>query len=218
MQSVKTAVNLNVASGHYVLNDFINIDNSLFLRLLPIYPLIRPFVNEARRHVFKKFIDAKNKATLIRHNCVERLPFENNSVDHILCSHFIEHVYREEAERIVAGFFDVLKPNGTLHVIVPDIKKMAAKYLSNDADIAADQFIEWIGVTKQSRPKLLVQCMELSGGFGLFHRWMYDEASLMNLLASIGFVIESTNDTISRNWRADNNYLQVNLLARKPGL
>lgn len=216
MQAVKKSVNLNVASGHYVLNGFINIDNSLFLRLLPIYPLIKPFVNESRRQLFEKFIDAKAKATLITHNCVKRLPFEDSSVDHILCSHFIEHVYREEAKRIFEGFYEILKPNGTLHVIVPDIKKMATRYLNDDQEISADEFIEWIGVTKRTRPKFLVQYMEMLGSFGLFHRWMYDEDSLLDLLTSVGFMPQLVNDSVSQSWRADNNHLQVNLLVTKP--
>jgi predicted SAM-dependent methyltransferase len=217
MKPPKNVLNINVASGHYVLKDFINIDNSIFLRMLPIYPIIKPFISKARRGLFQKFHDATKDGLLVRHNCLKRLPFDQDTVDHILCSHFIEHVYRNEAIAILRGFYEILKPSGTLHIIVPDLRKMATKYVAGEASLNADQFMDWIGVTKTARPRALVQYMELTGGFGLFHRWMYDENSLAELLKSTGFTILPVNSTVSADWRVDNNDIQVNLLVQKPG-
>lgn len=57
---------------------------------------------------------------------------------------------------------------------------------------------------------------EFVGGFGLLHRWMYDEASITVLLESAGFSIEPSNESPSAHWRREDDHWQVNLLARKP--
>lgn len=48
------------------------------------------------------------------------LPFKDNTVDEIYCSHFMEHV--EDPVKILREFYRVLKNNGTLIIIVPHYK------------------------------------------------------------------------------------------------
>jgi predicted SAM-dependent methyltransferase len=47
------------------------------------------------------------------------LPFENDSVDYIYTSHFLEHLSFEEVLYIMNEFYRVLKPGKILDVIVP---------------------------------------------------------------------------------------------------
>ena len=41
--------------------------------------------------------------------------------DAIYCSHNLEHYYRHEVPRVLAGFLHVLKDGGIAHIRVPDI-------------------------------------------------------------------------------------------------
>jgi predicted SAM-dependent methyltransferase len=92
-----------------------------------------------------------------QHDFRRRLPFCDNSVYHILCSHFLEHVIRDECSEILLDFNRVLKRGGKLHVIVPDIVIQVQKYLSRriaGEKGAADAFIKEILLTTESRGSL----------------------------------------------------------------
>jgi len=207
---------LNVASGFYTLDDFINIDNSVFLKLLPLYPLIKYFLTEGRKKWFENYLKAKNSNhVLIRANCRKDLPFEDNSIDHILCSHFLEHIYYEEAEKVLHGFYRILKPNGTLHLIVPDLNSRIEKYANSDSDNRANEFIDSLIFNYKSRPSFLVNFLEFTGNFGLFHRWMYNQDSFEGLVKQIGFTILDKNESQTATWRADNNHNQINIIVKK---
>ncbi len=56
--------------------------------------------------------------------------------------------------------------------------------------------------------------MEFGGGFGLQHRWMYDQASMEAKIAEIGFEIVPENETPSGEWRKDDG-ISVHVVARK---
>lgn len=48
----------------------------------------------------------------------------HNTFDVIYCSHNLEHYYEHEVVKVLCGFFALLKPGGSLHIIVPDIQLM----------------------------------------------------------------------------------------------
>lgn len=50
------------------------------------------------------FVAAKQKTVMLKHDCRKKLPVPVISVDHILCSHFLEHVFPEEMELILSVF------------------------------------------------------------------------------------------------------------------
>ena len=191
---------LNVASGRYPIDGFVNVDGSLFLRLAKIYPLIKVFLSHRHRKPIEEYRAAMKRGTYRIHNCLRPLPYPEQSVDHILCSHFLEHVYRDQAERICANFFRVLKPDGTLHVIVPDLRAQVNSY--NDGKRDADEFLDYSILSQPKRPSLIFRCFEVTGAFGFQHRWMYDRCSLVKLLAEAGFEVVSENNTASREHRA----------------
>src|SRR5437879_3932828 len=111
--SFRPPVWLNVASGPYVLPRFVNLDNSLFFKLARLWPLSRWFLGPEKRDLVHKFVLARETASLKRFDCKKPLKFDNNSVDHILCSHFLEHLYADEALAVIREFYRVLKAGGT---------------------------------------------------------------------------------------------------------
>lgn len=207
---------LNVASSSYVLEDFINLENHLFFRVEPFAPFLRPFLSESRKKQINAYVEAKRKATLMFYNCLKPLPFPDGSVDHILCSHFLEHVYPEEARILVQNYHKILKPGGTLHVIVPDLAARAKEYIGNlGKQDTADRFLNSTILSSQKRPKISVRLREFMGGFGHKHHWMYDEASMVYMLKEASFEICENNDSPSKTWREEDNDSQINILARK---
>lgn len=215
-KNAKMEIWLNVASSTNVLEHFVNIDNHIFLRFLGIYSFVKPILPKKYWGLMEEYRKAKQKALLLRHDCRKLLFLPDNSVDHILCSHFLEHVFPVEMDRIIGDFCRVLRNNGTLHVIVPDLLEQARRYLAANAEgnpAAADQFVEDTLLSRESRGSFRYRLLEFHGGLGLQHRWMYDYASMAERLRRAGFSILERNETPSKEFRLNDG--SVHVIARK---
>tara|TARA_Y100000991_G_C21943318_1_gene336304 strand:- start:366 stop:1187 length:822 start_codon:yes stop_codon:yes gene_type:complete len=93
-------VNLNIGAGKYVIQDFKSLD------------LYTPHYYKNREDFLKSRIEYN-----IRENSI---PFENNSVDNIYCSHVLEHIEDKYAYKFLKESFRVLKKRGVLRVACPD--------------------------------------------------------------------------------------------------
>lgn len=208
---------LNVGSGSYAMPEFVNIDNSTYLQLLPLYPVLKPFIGQRRCSGFEGYRKAVKVAPYLTFDCGKPLPLPAESVDHILTSHFLEHIYKADAENVVRGFYRILKRGGTLHVIVPDLAYRARRYVGKIGleEEAAGELVDSLLFTKRERPGFMLRWREFVGGFGLLHRWMYDEPAMRAVLEKAGFSIVTENNSPSASWRREDNEGQVNLLAVK---
>jgi predicted SAM-dependent methyltransferase len=63
------------------------------------------------------------------HDLRTPLPFPNNFADAIYCSHFLEHLDDNMADKFLSECLRCLKPRGVLRVVVPDFERMAKDYL-----------------------------------------------------------------------------------------
>jgi SAM-dependent methyltransferase len=203
---------LNVGSHYYVLPGFINLDNHIFLLLSSGLPLLRLFCLIPKESLISHFYEARRAAILQRHDCRKPLPFPNGSVDHILCSHFIHHVYPDEADNILKEFRRVLKAGATLHVIEPSLARYVKMYLETGADDAADLFLQSIEISHMRRPRFRYRLLEFLGFEGLRSRWFYDESSLMKRLAAAGFRRLDRDDSPSSSFRSDEPADNINML------
>ena len=84
---------LNVASSTCLLDEFINIDNHIFLQILKRVPFVKyfpiKFFIKKYRPLISAYIDGIRSKNILQYDCRKPLNFPNDSVDHILCSHFI---------------------------------------------------------------------------------------------------------------------------------
>ena len=64
-------------------------------------------------------------------NLLNGLPFENGSFDAVYHSHVLEHIKRSDVDHFLSECFRVLKPNGVLRVVVPDLENIARLYLQS---------------------------------------------------------------------------------------
>lgn len=194
---------------------FLNLDNAVFLRYLWLFPIIRPFLSEGHKKIFEEYKIAVDGNAYRCHNCIKPLPVPNQSVTHILCSHFLEHVYKDQAAAILADFHRALVPGGTLHVVVPCLRYLVNEYVASTDSGAANRFVEGTILSVPKRPSLRYRVMELNGAFGLQHRWMYDEASIRQLIINSGFDIIPVNETPSKNWRKQRNVKEIEIVGRR---
>ena len=123
--------------------------------------------------------------------------------------HFLEHLDRGIVLDFLIGCYRVLKPNGIIRIVVPDLEYIAKKYLdaisgiSNNIEGSWAQYdqalyelfdqmvrIKSTGIKQQSKGVAIIEQM-LRGGpgkIGELHRWMYDKYSLTKLLSEAGFI------------------------------
>lgn len=59
--------------------------------------------------------------------------------DSVYCSHNLEHYYRHDVEKVLAGFVHVLKDEGFVHIRVPDMGELFQTVFKNKLDI--DDFL-----------------------------------------------------------------------------
>jgi len=107
----RSGLNLNVGCGQYVINNFISLD----------YFSERYYNKLTRGFKGRVFYDIRN----------DSLPYENDSVDNIYCSHVIEHLESKHAERFFQESFRVLKKGGCLRIACPDSEFLYNMMLSN---------------------------------------------------------------------------------------
>ena len=68
---------------------------------------------------------------VIKFDLNDGLPFNNESFEVIYHSHVLEHLNRSSAENLMLECNRVLKKNGVLRVVVPDLEKKARLYLDS---------------------------------------------------------------------------------------
>ena len=113
-----------------------------------------------------------------RHNVLKGLPFADASVDFIYSSHTFEHFTYTQSLALSKECFRVLKREGILRIVVPDLDRLVRDYLADSAPLASHRFIErlLLGHTWQD---LLHP--------GAHHNQMFDGRSLMAMLREAGF-------------------------------
>lgn len=108
--------------------------------------------------------------------------------DAIYCSHNLEHYYRHDVVKVLRGFQHVLKPNGFVHILVPDLLQLIRFVAARNMDI--NDFLY------QSVTGPITVCdviygrglqVEQSGQDYWAHKNGFSENSLVMLLQSMGF-------------------------------
>jgi predicted SAM-dependent methyltransferase len=131
---------------------------------------------------------------VINHNVVNGLPFEDSSVQCIFSSHFIEHLTFEESINFLKECYRVLRPNGILRIICPDIMIWVNK-IYKGTDVNFFQTYKdsldvdfWENSVYHIKDKVKTNTQVLNSMiFNWGHKWMWDFESLKMELESVGF-------------------------------
>lgn len=83
------------------------------------------------------------------HNLLKPLPFSSQSFDLVYSSHFLEHIPRRQVRGFLSECYRVIKPGGTIRLVLPDAIEMFQTYLSlrsnqlhDHADFVITQIID----------------------------------------------------------------------------
>lgn len=137
-------VKVNLGCGLCVAPGWINIDGSLnaLIASLPktVIRLAYRF-SGAGSYYSERFYTATLKShRFVHHDVRHGLPFNDNSVDFVYSSHFLEHVYNDEAVMILAESYRALKKGGLIRVCVPDLEHAILLYQRGEKRKALESY------------------------------------------------------------------------------
>lgn len=111
-----------------------------------------------------------------------------NQFDAVYCSHNLEHYYRHDVSKVLAGFQHVLKEDGFAHIIVPDIQEVMRTTLERGLDIEDVLYVSPAG------PIMVLDVLygytveiERSGHDFFAHKTGFTQKSLVKALEDAGF-------------------------------
>jgi predicted SAM-dependent methyltransferase len=86
---------------------------------------------------------------VIAHDLSRGIPLADNSSDVVYHSHVLEHIRRADVAGFLRECYRVLKPGGTLRVVVPDLERICRAYIEKlegalAGDAAAANDYDWI--------------------------------------------------------------------------
>lgn len=96
-------------------------------------------------------------------NLLNPLPFPDNHFDIVYSSHFIEHIPKSRIEKFMNECHRVLKPGGTIRIVVPDFENIAREYVKN-IDSGKNEEAEFNVI------EMIDQCVRTRSG-GELSRW-----------------------------------------------
>jgi SAM-dependent methyltransferase len=133
----------------------------------------------------KELKDLKDACTL-NYDLMNGIPIEDNSLDGINMSHFLEHFTRDDGLFILKECLRVLKPGSVLRISCPDLKKYAEAYVQGNDEYfrhpLVSKFVNYKGLS--ARGDLFIH-KAYDGSNG--HKWFYDANSAIQLALDAGF-------------------------------
>jgi len=175
---------VNLGCGTTVLEDWINIDGS-FNAYISKFPLIRNFLFKIGL-IPSDIYDITWPHNIIVRDVRKKFPFKDDSIDYIYSSHLIEHLTKDQANKMLEECFRVLKIGGLIRIATPDLEILTRKYIDDlenkISHCPSEKFLDILGVFQNKESSLLIKIFDHSQ-----HKWIYDYNSIYILLDSIGF-------------------------------
>jgi len=126
-------VKINLGCGLAVAPEWVNIDgslNSLVSNLPSFFHKIAYRLTGANRYYSEQeYCRLLGNHTFVHHDLSYGIPLNDNTVDFVYSSHFLEHLFLKDAQAILKESFRVLKPGGVVRVSVPDLAYAVKIYM-----------------------------------------------------------------------------------------
>jgi predicted SAM-dependent methyltransferase len=189
-------VKVNLGCGLKCLPGWINIDGSLTAlfgskKFIFFNKLLYKLAGSSKHYSFDVYNKIVRECNLKFYNLQNGVPLGDDSADVIYCSHFLEHLNKNDGRHFLKECFRSLKNGGLLRVVVPDLDFALVMYQRGEIEEMQDSFF----YTSEN------------WDFAA-HKHNYNFVYLKGILESIGFV--DINKMSYRNGDCPNiDYLDV---------
>ena len=177
-------IGINLGCGMDNPSKWLGIDGGVYVLLqkvpVPILKLVSRFTETQKKYSVEEYIQKIRGGDFLHHELDYGIPFDDNCIPAIFSSHFFEHITQMDANRLLRECFRVLKPGGTIRVVVPSLDEEVARIRQ-----AVRQY--------EAGDVSAIQAFVTSNGVGYTnkydnHRWMYNFAEMREALRRAGFV------------------------------
>jgi predicted SAM-dependent methyltransferase len=216
-------IKLNLGCGSVRPLGWVNTDSSLNALLQRI-----PFIGKSMSKLLGKV--AYDSNNLVYMNLNKNWNYADNSVDIVYASHLFEHLCLQSANLFLSEAYRCLKPGGVIRIVVPDLYKIALKYLEEYNTNSIEDpttFIMWaINMHREGQygtPSFFKKIIYEMQGYPHQHKYMYDAKSLslkfkyhgFNNIHSLEYGISNYISDIKDVEGAKESYLSVYIEAKK---
>lgn len=175
MPSQFPVVKVNLGCGLAVTTGWVNIDGSLNALVSTLPKILHHFVYRLtganRYYSEREYCRLLQDHYFIHHDLSHGIPLVDGVADFIYSSHFLEHLFRKDGEKLLEESFRVLKPGGTIRIVVPDLAYALSLYSAGEKQkMLLDNFF-----------------VEDDDSYYARHKYMYDFAMLEDVLKNVGF-------------------------------
>lgn len=168
-------VKVNLGCGLAVAPGWINVDGSLnaVIANLPVtfHRLAYRLTGANRYYSKEQYCELLRHNFFVHHDLAYSIPLDANSADFVYSSHFLEHLFRKDAQNLLSEAYRVLKPGGTLRIVVPDLEYALSLFRSGKKDEMLTQYF----------------FVEDDDSYYARHKYMYDFDMLKDLVEKAGF-------------------------------
>lgn len=139
-----------------------------------------------------------------------------SAFDSVYCSHNLEHYYKHDVEKVLAGFLHVLNDGGFAYIRVPDLKEVMRRSVEGGFDIEDVLYVSAVGpITVRDVIYGYGKEIEVSGNDFYAHKTGFTQKSLETILRAVGFSFVYSNaielEIIAIAFKARPNDQMVNL-------
>lgn len=131
-----------------------------------------------------EFARVVREQEISRADATRKIPLPDRSAAAVYSSHMFEHLDRAEAASFLAEVQRVLAPGGVLRLAVPDLWRLARRYVEETR--SADEFVASTYLANE-KPRGALGRLKYAVVGARHHHWMYDAASLQHVLEAAGF-------------------------------
>lgn len=165
---------INLGCGLLCLKGWLNIDGSLTALFGSgntfLNKLLYKIAGSSAFYKFEEFNGIIKKCKLRWYNLVDGIPLSDGFADVVFSSHFLEHLDKDDGNAFLNEIHRVLKKDGLVRIVVPDLDVAVKMYNDGDVDKMQDLFFYTNKVYDFSA-----------------HKYNYNYNTLKTRLSEIGF-------------------------------
>lgn len=169
-------IKLNLGCGLAVQRTWINIDGSLNAMIagFPSFFQSLAFKLSGAREYYslEQYREILRENRFVHHDLSCSIPCDDETVDFIFTSHFLEHLFKKDAENFLREAARVLKPGGVIRLSVPDLAFAIKLYSQGDKARMLESYF----------------FVDHNENYFSRHKYMYDFDLLSKMFELAGFV------------------------------
>ena len=189
---------LHLGSGPYTVEGWTNLDYSVHVLLsrIPLVARLLYLCGLLSAGQYESYVTGRWRRVQFW-DLRYPLPFPDCTFDYIYSSHVLEHLFPQDANRLLRECYRIMKNGGVMRVVVPDMYMVASQYVSamlvyQESMSSVETRTNFLGreIRVQEVPDAFVaEFFDPDPGHRLAfgHAWMYDFWSLKLRLEKIGF-------------------------------